>query len=92
MSKKSKKSKGGTSTTVIALVLILVVSNAATLYYFMFYSAGQVPDGYVPESEVPMGIGEIALSPGDYIGETITLLGYLFNEAGNYLLVSNPLF
>ena len=92
MSKKSKKSKGGTSTTVIALVLILVISNAATLYYFMFYSAGQVPDGYVPESEVPMGIGEIAMSPGDYIGETITILGYLVNAAGNYLLVSNPLF
>ncbi|MHA1908614.1 MAG: hypothetical protein ACW98Y_15035, partial [Candidatus Thorarchaeota archaeon] len=92
MSKKSKKSKGGKSTMVWALVLILIISNAATVYYFMIYNPGQVPAGYVPESEVPMGIAQVANSPGDYIGETITLFGYLVYAAGNYLLVANPLF
>jgi len=86
MSKKSKKSKKSRPMSTIALVLILVVSNAATLFYFMYL------DESVPSSDVPMGIADVAAASEDYIGKTITLLGYLVNAAGNYLLVSNPLF
>ena len=68
------------------LVVILIVSNAATLFYFM------VMDDSVPHSQVPMGIADVAAAPEDYIGKTVTLIGYLVNAAGNYLFVSNPLF
>ncbi len=88
MSKKSKKSKKSKRSIPITLILvsILVISNAATLYYFMFM------DEAVPLSDVPMGIADVAGASEDYIGKTVTLIGYLINAGGNYLLVSNPLF
>jgi hypothetical protein len=86
MSKRSKKSKKSRPMSTIAIVVILVVANAATLFYFMYL------DESVPSSDVPMGIADIAGASEDYIGKTITLIGYLVNAAGNYLLVSNPLF
>ncbi len=85
-SKKSKKSMKSRPTTTIALVVILVVSNAATLFYFMYM------DESVPLSDVPMGIADVAGASEDYIGKTVTLIGYLVFAGGNYLLVSNPLF
>ncbi len=92
MSKKSKKStkktlkktKRSIPITMIVIV-ILVVSNAATLYYFMFMNES------VPISDVPMGIADIAGASENYIGKTVTLIGYLVIAGGNYLLVSNPL-
>ena len=85
MSKKSKKSKRSMPITLM-LVFILIVTNAATLYYY------NVLDENVPLSEVPMGIADVAGASEEYIGKTITLIGYLVNAAGNYLLVSNPMF
>ena len=82
--KKSKKSKRSIPTTLI-LVTILIISNAATLYYFMFM------DESVPLSEVPMGIADVAGASEDFIGKTVTLIGYLVIAGGNHLLVSNPL-
>ncbi|MHA2117215.1 MAG: C13 family peptidase, partial [Candidatus Thorarchaeota archaeon] len=70
----------------IALVVILVVSNAATLFYFMYL------DGSVPASDVPMGIADVFGSSEDYIGKTVTLIGYLVMASGNYIIVSNPMF
>ena len=78
MSKKSKKSTKKTSNKTkrsipitMILVVILIVSNAATLYYFM------VMDTSVPMSDVPMGIADIAGASENYIGKTVTLIGYL---------------
>ncbi|MHA1948837.1 MAG: C13 family peptidase [Candidatus Thorarchaeota archaeon] len=80
-----KKTKKRISTSV-ALILVLVVSNAATILYFMYL------DPSVPVSDVPMGIADIAAASEDYIGKTVTLIGYLVFAGGNYLLVANPLF
>ncbi|MHA2133144.1 MAG: C13 family peptidase [Candidatus Thorarchaeota archaeon] len=85
-SRKSKKSSKGRPAASIVLVLILAVSNVATIYYFMFM------DQSVPLSDVPMGIEDVAGASENYIGQTVTLIGYLVNAGGNYLLVSNPLF
>jgi len=82
--KKSKKSRKMPSIALM-LVLILIVTNVATLYYY------NVLDENVPLSEVPMGIADVAGSSEDYIGKVVTLIGYLVNAGGNYLLVSNPL-
>lgn len=82
--KSSKKIRRSIPITMI-LVVILIVSNAATLYYFM------VMDESVPVSDVPMGIANIAGASEDYIGKTVTLIGYLVIAGGNHLLVSNPL-
>ncbi|MDF1539241.1 MAG: hypothetical protein P1Q69_10110 [Candidatus Thorarchaeota archaeon] len=89
MSKKSKKSKQGISNIMIVLVLILVITNAATLYYFMFGPGVRAADT-VPAEDVPMGMADVLGDPA-YIGETVTLLGYLVITAGNHLLVSNPM-
>ncbi len=67
------------------VVVILIVANAATLYYY------NILDESVPMSEVPMGIADVAGASEDYIGKIVTLIGYLVNAGGNYLLVSNPL-
>ncbi|TFG28920.1 hypothetical protein EU528_10520 [Candidatus Thorarchaeota archaeon] len=84
-SKKSTKSNRNTPITLI-LVVVLLVSNVATLVYFMFL------DESVPLSEVPMGIADVAGASEDYIGRTVTLIGYLVIASGNPILVSNPLF
>ena len=86
MSKRSKKSKKSRPMSTIALVVILVVSNAATLFYFMYL------DESVPASDVPMGIADVFGASEDYIGKTVTLIGYLVMASGNYIVVSNPLF
>ncbi|GAG93711.1 unnamed protein product, partial [marine sediment metagenome] len=48
-------------------------------------------DESVPLSDVPMGIADIAGASEDYIGKTVTLIGYLVIAGGNHILVSNPL-
>lgn len=68
------------------VIVILIVSNAATLYYFLLV------DQSVPMSDVPMGIADIAGASEDYIGKTVTLIGYLVIAGGNHLLVSNPMY
>ena len=92
MSKKSKSTrkaakKESRNIPVAAIVIvILLVSNAATLYYFFFI------DKSVPISDVPMGIADVASASDEYIGKTVTLIGYLVIAGGNHLLVSNPMF
>ncbi len=86
MSKRSKKSKKSRPMSTIAIVVILVVANAATLFYFMYL------DESVPASDVPMGIADVFGASEDYIGKTVTLIGYLVMAGGNYIVVTNPLF
>lgn len=86
MSKRSKKSKKSRPMSTIAIVAILVISNAATLFYFMYM------DESVPLSDVPMGIADVFGASEDYIGKTVTLIGYLVMASGNYIIVSNPMF
>jgi hypothetical protein len=82
-----KPEKRPTSRGLAILVLILIGTNAATVYYFLVLNQG------VPLEDVPLNIADIVgENAAAYIGQTITLSGYLILAAGNLLLVSNPLF
>lgn len=90
MSKKKKSSKKsasktGASKSLIILVLILIGTNIATLYYFLFVSPT------IPTEDLVYEIGDITGDNAEqFIGQTLTVAGYLV-IAGNYtLLVTNP--
>ncbi len=76
---KKKTSKGG-SRSLIILVLILVGTNVATLYYFT-----------VLDQSISLEIGDLT---GDniaqYIGQTVTVEGYVVVAGEFALLVTHP--
>jgi len=79
--------KRTTSRSLVILVLILVGTNIATIYYFQVLNQG------VPFQDVPLDIADIVgENAAAYIGQTLTLSGYLILAAGHPLLVSNPLY
>jgi hypothetical protein len=81
-----KPEKRTVSRSLVILVLILVGTNVATVYYFLVLNQG------VPLQDVPLNIADIVgEKAAAYIGQTLTLSGYLIRAAGNLLLVSNPL-
>lgn len=78
MSKKKKPS----SRPLILLVLILVGANIATLYYFMFI-----------QQDLQLDLAEVLGEDKErYIGQTLTIEGYLVLAAGNMLLVTHPIY
>jgi len=79
MSKKKKSSKGG-SRALLLLVVILIGTNVATLYYFT-----------VLDQSASLEIGDLT---GDniaqYIGQTVTVEGYVVVAGEFALLVTHP--
>jgi len=80
-----KKTTKGTSKSLIVLVLILIATNVATVYYFMFLRQDST------QQNVVLDIGDITGDNAEqYVGEVITVQGYVV-VAGKYdILVTHP--
>ncbi len=77
---KKKKSPKGSSRSLIILVLILIGTNIATLYYFMVVDQIKVLD-------IEEITGE---NIAQYIGQTVTVEGYVVVAGEFELLVTHP--
>jgi len=81
-----KPEKRSASRGLVILVLVLIGTNAATVYYFLFFNQR------VPLEDVPLNIADVVgENAAVYLGQTLTLSGYLILAAGNALLVATPL-
>lgn len=96
MSKKKSKSKGSRPTALLLIVVLLLATNAATVYYFVVMDESvpldDVLNNYVPLEDVPVSIAEVTgENKDDYIGKTVTVIGFYIKAAGYHILVTNPL-
>jgi len=77
-----KKPPRTASRSLILIVLILIGTNIATVYYFTF----------IDQQNLSLDIGDVTgESAEQYIGQTVTIAGYLVQASEFVFLVTNPL-